>query len=188
VTSKPNWITTSISSNYTNNALLNITASENVDPLGRSGTITIKNDYHSYNIAVTQDGAGYSFKISPLSLSFVYGGETKSSTITCNGNGSYTVKSKPDWCSISFTNNNTTKTTVNVQASANNITDSRTGVVKITTNDGQELNISVVQEGIPMTTSISATSVTLGSAISSMKTIALTSNYNAEWRANEEIE
>lgn len=105
-----------------------------------------------------------------------------------NGIGTYTVKSKPDWCDVTFTNNSSSSTTVHVKASATNTTDTRSGTVKITTNDGQELNISVSQAGIPKETSVTTESITVGKAIGATGTATLSANYNAEWRVSEEIE
>ena len=184
----PNWITPAISNNYSNNATLSLKVAANSQATGRIATFTVKNDNHSYSVSVNQAGAGYSYTVDPTSLSFGYSGETKTSTITTNGNGSFAVKSKPDWCTVTFTNNNSSNTTVNVKAAANTVTDSRTGTIKLSTNDIQELNISVSQTGIPKTTSIEKTSVTLGTAVSSKTTVTLSGNYDAVWSAFEEIE
>ena len=184
----PSWISTSITKNYSNNAVLNISITENTQALGRESEFTIKNDKHSHTITITQDGAGYSYDINPTSLSYGCDGGTKTSTITTNGIGTFSVKSNPDWCTVTFTNNSTSSTIVNVKASVSDTTDTRSGDIKITCNDGQELNISVYQEGIPKTTSINKSSLTLGSGNGSNGSITLSANYNAEWRASEEIE
>jgi hypothetical protein len=188
VVDAPNWIDKTISNNYSNNATLTLNVAANRQATGRIVTFTVKNDKHTYSVSVNQAGAGYSFTIDPTSMSFGSSGGTKTSTITANGNGYYTVKSKPDWCTVTFTNNNSSNTTVNVVAAANTVTDSRTGTVKITTNDNQELNISVSQEGIPKTTSIEKTAITVGKDSSSKGTITLSGNYKALWSAFEEIE
>jgi hypothetical protein len=121
-------------------------------------------------------------------MSFTSSSATKTATITSNGNASYTVNSKPEWCTVTFTGNNSASTTVNVTASANTVTDSRSGTVKINTNNGSVLSISVSQTGIAKTTSIEKTSISVGNTVSATASIALSANYNCWWAPSEEIE
>lgn len=154
----------------------------------RVAAFIVKNDNYSYNVGLKQETDGYTYSISPTSMSFTSSSATKTATITSNGNASYTVNSKPEWCTVTFTGNNSASTTVNVTASANTVTDSRSGTVKINTNNGSVLSISVSQTGIAKTTSIEKTSISVGNTVSATASIALSANYNCWWATSEEIE
>jgi hypothetical protein len=163
---------------------LNVTANEGA--LEREATFLVKNDKHSFNVSVTQATGGYVHKMNPTSLTFIAEGETKTSTITANGNSSYTIESKPDWATASLTGNNTTSAIITVTTSANEAVKGRTGQVKMKANDGSELVLSLVQFGVEGETSISTTSVTLNKDMNSFATVQLSANYNCEWKLDDE--
>lgn len=183
----PTWTTSAITGNYTNSAVLKITASKNTTPYERQQQITVKNDKKSHTVTLVQDGGGWDYTLNQKSLTFTNSSTTKTSTITSNGNGTYTVYSKPNWTTVNITTNGTTAS-VAITTTANTSTDTRSGNVVITANNGSQLTISVSQTGVAKTTDVSSLSTNIGSAITSTASITLTANYNCEWTFDEDSE
>ena len=190
VTSKPSWCSTSISNNNTYNAKLNITVSANPKASERTGTIYVGNGTHSFSVQIQQDPAAWSYSINPTYLTFDYGADSDSVTLSANGDATWKVYgTKPSWInSVSFPNNGNEDVTCTISAAANTTVYDRNSTVSVTPNNGTNVfNITVSQAGKPKDTSVSTTSVTVGSGNGATGSVSLTANYGCDWDFNETV-
>lgn len=118
----------------------------------------------SYNIRVTQEAApnNYVFEFVDGTTGKVWSGsdaaQTIQYTITSTKNDSfigYSVQSKPDWCSVDYSNQTSTSMLAKITMTANTSTSSRSGTVVFTQNEsGKTVNVSVTQKGSPETINV----------------------------------
>jgi hypothetical protein len=174
-------VSSSFSNNGTNNSTLSLTIGSNSSAEERTGTVVVKNNYYTYSIRLTQEGSGYSYSVSPSSLSFGSSETTKSVTLNANGYAYYDVYSKPSWCTVTFSGNGSETVYAYITPTGNSSTDSRSGTVQFTPDNGYNiLNVSISQSGVEEITEISRTSVTLSKEVNKTSTVTLSANYNAE--------
>ena len=173
VTDNQTWITASPVSG-TNNGTVTVSVTANTGTAARTGTVTVTGGGITRTIAVTQAApAANNLTLSQTALSFA--SAASSSAVSVTANVAWTVTDDQTWITASPTSgsNNGSFT---VSATANTATTSRTGTVTVT-GGGITRTVAVSQagQGTTNTLNVSATTLALGSAISS-GTFSITSN------------
>jgi len=172
-TDNQTWITAAPTSG-TSNGSFTVSVTANTGTAARTGTVTVTGSGITRTIAVTQAApAANNLTLSQTALSLA--AAASSSAVNVTANVSWTVTDDQTWLSASPTSgsNNGSFT---VSATANTATTARTGTVTVT-GGGLTRTVAVTQagQGTTNTLNVSATSLSLASAVSS-GTFAITSN------------
>jgi len=173
VTDNQTWITASPTSGA-NNGSFTVSATANTGTAARTGTVTVTGGGLTRTISVTQAApTANNLTLSQTALSFA--SAASSSAVNVTANVGWTVTDNQTWITASPTSG-TNNGSFTVSATANTGTASRTGTVTVT-GGGLTRTVSVTQAGQSTTNTlnVSATSLALGSAISS-GTFSITSN------------
>lgn len=143
VTSYPSWLTPNVTTGNTTRSV-EFTAASNAGRPERTGTIVVKDKAFNIDYTVNvKQLSGYAFTVSPLSLSFIGAGESKTITISNPYGYSWQIFSPNGWVSAS-PSAGTSGATVTVTAAANP-RDARTGVLYVeetTYGGGAEVTLS----------------------------------------------
>ncbi len=145
VTTSENWITIK-----TNGNQVNITTTQNEGKTSRNGKVFVKlsglsNGSLTRNIEITQAGTNYNFSVDKNSLSGSSASWSEDFTLTTND--SWTASCDVGWVKLSKTSGRNTNT-LQATMSENTSTGQRTGTITLTgINSGNNLTISVSQEG-----------------------------------------
>lgn len=145
VGSDKSWCTVSQGSG-SNGATITVNVAANPDNSSRSATITVQGGSITRTISVTQEAkpVDYYLTVDQTSLSLAADGETKS--ISVSSNDSWRVSSDQAWCTVSPSEGNNNGT-VNVSASKNTTTNSRSATITIKGDkSGITRTVSVSQE------------------------------------------
>ncbi len=146
----PSWVSCEWLGSNISDTALKLTAERNTGTSGRSGVVEIyvSDDPDAVllgTITVTQGEP--SLSAAPSSLSFVYTGETKTSTLSYIPQAGLSVVSKPDWMTVNIYDD-----IVNLTAVRNTAYLDRTGTVVIceTGNPSNSVSITVNQDAVPV--------------------------------------
>lgn len=177
ITSYPSWLTPNVTTGSATRSV-EFTAASNAGRPERTGTIVVKDKAFNIDYTVNvKQLSGYAFTVSPLSLSFIGAGESKTITITNTYGYNWAITTPNGWISVSQSTGNTTAT-VTVTAAANP-SDARTGVLYVeetTYGGGAEVTLSQA-EGDTLTYSPSSFSFNAASG-SGILTINNPDNYS----------
>ena len=157
-----------------NESYYDITASANPSTTARNGSVTFTDSTGSAAISIAQAAAPAPvFTVSPQSLSFAQGGETKTFTVS-NISGTLSVQEGLDWIEVSYPGSGTNRT-VSVTAAANTGVE-RSGSIRVADDSNDPVFVAVSQEGqeAPTGTSISPTTVSFSAVDTSEKVITVT--------------
>lgn len=161
--------------------------SSSILPLGKSAYIVLSElnenpqnigaDFvlEDYDSDSCIDEIVYSISTDKNSLSFGYN-PTSSQYINITSNDSWTVTSKPTWCTVTPTSG-TGDGKLTVSVSANSQPKKNEGQIIIKgTNSGKTVTISVIQDAAPYTLSVDVKSLTFEAKPTASKYINITSN------------
>lgn len=125
----------------------------------RTGTITIKGkDVADKTISITQKGKVVNLSVTPLTYPAPATIGTTNLIVTCNTNWTAT-STEPNW--LTCTANGTGNGSIQVNYSANNLLTQRSGIISVSANGINPINISIIQEGTtPKVTVITPTNST----------------------------
>lgn len=159
----PSWMTVT-----TNNNILTVSVSANNTSSQRTAQLPVRTfTYFGTNVTtltVTQDPAPV-FSVSPTTLSFSAGGQTKTATLSNRPSSIYITN--PTWVTVTRNDN-----TVSITAAANNTGAQRTGTVTFTDNDDSTNTCSISVSQSKLQVSVSPTNLTFDSGGES-KTVTL---------------
>lgn len=143
VTSKPDWC--SLTNKTATTITINVT--ENESYVSRRGAIMLEtNDGETVSVSILQSEKKPPYiNSTPISLSFSEKQESKTLTISTNAQ-SWTVSSKPDWCTLT----NKTATTITINVTENKSHESRRGAITLEANNGETVSVSVLQSETPL--------------------------------------
>lgn len=141
-----------------NEFLLVIGLTENTSKSSRTGVITMRNECGGEaTLTVTQGGKPdqYEFEFVDGTTGKVWSGSdaerTIQYTITSTKNDSYigySVQSKPDWCSVDYSNQTSTSMLAKITMTANSSTSSRSGTIVFVQNEsGKTVSVDITQAG-----------------------------------------
>ena len=146
----PSWMTVT-----TNNNILTVSVSANNTSSQRTAQLPVRTfTYFGTNVTtltVTQDPAPV-FSVSPTTLSFSAGGQTKTATLSNRPSSIYITN--PTWVTVTRNDN-----TVSITAAANNTGAQRTGTVTFTDNDDSTNTCSISVSQSYSALSVSPTSL-----------------------------
>ena len=168
-----------------NNGTVTVTAIANSDTIQQTATITIYGaGVTPQTISVTQDAAAppaLTLSVFPTSLSFTASGEQQTFAITSNTNWNI-VSSDSTWVNVSPASGSNNGT-VTVTAIANSDTIQRTATITIYGTGVTPQTISVTQEAVQITPTLSVSTSLMNFAASGEKqTFTITSN--TDWRVS----
>ncbi len=168
----PGWMTITSGGSGNGNGTLIYFIAANDTASSRSGNLVIAGQLFT----VLEDGASCSYSVSPASQSFGAFGGTGSVAVTAIAGCGWMAMSNDSWLSVD-SGNASGDGTVNVSASANDSGLPRTGSLTIA---GQTL--TVAQDGVPCTYSISPSSATFG-ADGGGAFVSVTAPRDCQWMA-----
>ena len=119
------------------------TASANNTGSSRTARVDVTNGTDSYAVAISQASGSTALEVTPSSLSFVSGGETKTATVS-NISGTLTY-TNPSWITISESGSGTSRT-LNVTAARNWTYLEKSGSINVDDNRQTPVTIAVQQE------------------------------------------
>ena len=142
-TASPNlsWCTLS-KSNGTGDATITITANKNTTTAQRTATVTITGSHTgAKTVSVTQEA--YTLSVTPTSLTMENTADSK--TVTVSSNGQWTASSNQTWCTLS-NSSGSNNGTITIKVSANTIANERTATITIKeTNTNRTVAVTVTQ-------------------------------------------
>lgn len=158
VSSSQSWCHPSVSQKLgDSNFLVIAECDSNSTHSKRSAIVTVRNGCKTMSFSVNQEAApnDYEFLFVDGTTGKVWSGsdatQTIQYTITSTKNDSfigYSVQSKPDWCSVDYSNQTSTSMLAKITMTANTSTSSRSGTIVFTQNEsGKTVNVSVTQSG-----------------------------------------
>ena len=139
--SNQSWCTLS-KSNGTGDATITITANKNTTTAQRTATVTITGSHTgAKTVSVTQEA--YTLSVTPTSLSMENTADSK--TVTVSSNGQWTASSNQTWCTLS-PSSGTNNGTITVKVTANTTGSARSATVTIKeTNSNKTVTVTVTQ-------------------------------------------
>ena len=180
-TSDMSWLTISGTTMDTGNGSISVVAAEQIAVVGRTATITVTAGALTQMVSVSQIAAAAELSLSPLTLSFIAAGETKSVTITSNAE--WTATSDMSWLTISGTTMDTGNGSISVVATEQTAAVDRTATITVTAGALTQM-VSVSQ--IAAAAELSLSPLTL-SFIAAGETKSVTITSNAEWTATSDM-
>ena len=165
IASGSNWLTTA-----TNNNVLTVTASRNTTSSTRIGSIRISAaNATDATISVSQSADNLS--INPTSLSFG-ANETSQKNVNIETNvSSWNFTNSASWLTVSQSGN-----TLRVNPTSSNTGATRTANITITAGYAQQTTLSVTQDGVNNTLSVSPASLVFAYNSTSVQTITVATN------------
>lgn len=171
-TSNAAWITLTGGTSGSGNGTVSYSVTANTFAAARSGSIAIAGQ----NFSITQ-AAGCSFGISPTSLSITSAARTGTVAVSAGPGCAWTSSSNASWISITSGGTGNGNGTLAYSIAANTTIANRTGIVTIA---GQAFTVN--QSGIPCTSTISPTGVSVAAAAAN-GTIGVTIPAGCTWTA-----
>ena len=139
--SNQSWCTLS-KSNGTGDATITITANKNTTTAQRTATVTITGSHTgAKTVSVTQEA--YTLSVTPTSLTMENTADSK--TVTVSSNGQWTASSNHTWCTLS-NSSGSNNGTITIKVSANTTANERTATITIKeTNTNRTVAVTVTQ-------------------------------------------
>ena len=181
-TSDMSWLTISGTTMDTGNGSISVVAAEQIAVVGRTATITVTAGALTQMVSVSQIAAAAELSLSPLTLSFIAAGETKSVTITSNAE--WMATSDMSWLTISGTTMDTGNGSISVVATEQAAAVARTATITVETTGGLMRTVSVTQAAAVEALTLSDASLAFAAA---GETKQLTITSNAEWTATSDM-
>ena len=137
------WVSVSLSKVVKGVMKGTVSVSPNDSSSQRTGNIVFSDASGSINLPISQEGVVSSLSVSPTSLSFISGGETKTLAVSFSGNLTTNDTEMPSWLQYSYVTVDDTHRTYTITASANN------------TSSVREFNFELQDENMTLTVPIS---------------------------------
>jgi ribosomal protein L28 len=173
-TSNQTWLSVSPASG-TGTANVVVTAQENLSVSPRTAIVTISAPgLPNKTVTIVQDGAIPAVALSVSTLS-IAAPDNSIQTFSVTSNTSWSVTSNQTWLSASQINGSGNANIVLI-AQGNPTTNPRVAIITITGLNVAPKTITVTQDGIPATLSVSSNTLSIGAPANSQKTFDVTSN------------
>ena len=110
------WVSVSLSKVVKGVMKGTVSVSPNVSSSQRTGNIVFSDASGSINLPISQEGVVSSLSVSPTSLSFISGGETKTLAVSFSGNLTTNDTEMPSWLQYSYVTVDDTHRTYTITA------------------------------------------------------------------------